>query len=214
MSSRRNCYDILGLKRNVSADNIRRAYRQLSALFEPGNATLCGLYDEVDARALLGEIRHAYRVLMDPAARREHDAELFPAAMTVDMSVDRAVDDFPVTDEAPDLATPIPHDGHRVSGELVAMDGEQGQRPGDLIRVARVKMGMSLEEIEERTRIAIFTLRCLENDAYADLPPMIYVRGFLQQICVLLRFDGNDVVAEYVRRYGAYCRRRDEGIGG
>ena len=212
MSTRRNCYHILNLKRSASADSIRRAYRQLSTLFEPGNATLCGLYDEVDARALLGEIRHAYRVLMDPAARREHDADLFPPGLTVDMSVDRGVDDFPPTDLDPESPGASAHDTPVVDG-LVSVTQENGHSPGHVIRAARIKMGMTLEDIEERTRIAMFTLRCLENDTYADLPPMIYVRGFLQQICTLLRFDGADVIAEYVRRYGAYCRQRDEGIG-
>ena len=64
--AKRNCYDILGVARDASTETIRRAYVQLTALFEPDNPTLYGLYDEADSRALLGNIRHAYRVLSEP----------------------------------------------------------------------------------------------------------------------------------------------------
>tara|TARA_B100001093_G_C26774817_1_gene991854 strand:- start:257 stop:868 length:612 start_codon:yes stop_codon:yes gene_type:complete len=202
MTNRRNCYEILGLERGSGIDSIRRAYRRLSTLFEPGNVTLCGLYDEADLRALLGEVRHAYRVLMDPAARREHDAYLFPPGMTVDMSVDYPVDDFPMTDEADDFD----------AGSAKLGFGSEPTSPGRVLKQARIKMGMSLEEIEERTKIAIFTLRCIEDEAYSDLPPMVYLKGFLQQVGRLLRLESPAVLDEYIERYAAFCKQREDGF--
>jgi len=202
MKNRRNCYEILGLARGTSVDSIRRSYRRLSHLFEPGNPTLCGLYDEADARALLAEVRHAYRVLMDPTARREHDNFLYPAAMTAEMSIDAQEDDFPLTDVDPgedctDLALPE-------GGEIT---------PGRQIKTARQRMGLTLEDIAERTKIAIFTLRCLEDEHYGDLPPTVYVRGFLQQVCALLRFDDQATQDEFLRRYTAFQKQKEDGFG-
>ena len=196
MTKRRNCYETLGLERGSGVDSIRRAYRRLSTLFEPGNVTLCGLYNEAELRALLGEVRHAYRVLMDPAARREHDSYLFPKGMTVDMSVDYPVDDFPVRD---------------LDGDLDAATTEGEMTPGRAIKEARIRMGMSLEDIEERTKIAIFTLRCIESEAYSDLPPTVYLKAFLQQVVGLLKLSAQPVVEEYLTRYAALCQRREDG---
>lgn len=203
MKNRRNCYEILGLSRGTSVDSIRRSYRRLSQLFEPGNPTLCGLYDEADSRALLAEVRHAYRVLMDPTARREHDAFLYPAAMTAEMSIDTPDDDFPLTDVEPSEI-----------GTELALPEDQDVTPGRRIKTARQRMGLTLEDIAERTKIAIFTLRCIEEEHYSDLPPTVYVRGFLQQVCALLRFDDQSTQEEFLRRYTAFQKQKENGFGG
>ncbi len=200
MNTRRNCYEILGVDRRASGERIRRAYRSLSALYEPGNPTLYGLYDEVDAQAILAEIRHAYRVLMDPTARNEHDRMIFPAPMTAEMSVDEDSpdDDFPVPDMHPDEPT---------TALMLSIDAEAG--PGMRFRSAREAMGLQIDDIAERTKIPSFTLQCLESEGYGDLPPLIYVKGFLNQVSSLLRLDDDSVVDEYIRRYSAYLKSRD-----
>ena len=198
MNTRRNCYDILGVDRRASGERIRRAYRALSVLYETGNPTLCGLYDEVDAQALLAEVRHAYRVLMDPTARNEHDRMIFPAPMTAEMSVDQADDDFPI----PDVDPVEEH-----TALAVVLDEHAG--PGMMLQYARQKMGLQIDDIAERTKIPPFTLECLEAEGYGDLPPLIYVKGFLNQVVGLLRLDDESLVDEYVRRYSAYLKTRD-----
>ena len=198
MTMRRNCYEILGIERRASAERIRRAYRALSALYEPGNPTLCGLYDEVDAQAILAEVRHAYRVLMDPTARNEHDRMIFPAPMTAEMSVDQPDDDFPLPDLEPIEET-----------RALALALDENAGPGMVLRYARESMGLQIEDIAERTKIPSFTLQCLEAEGYGDLPPLIYVKGFLHQIVTLLRLDDERLVDEYVRRYSAYINARN-----
>ncbi len=209
MSVKRNCYEILGIERGASVETVRRAYRRLSTLFEPGNPTLHGLYDEADAGALLAEVRHAYRVLTDPSARQEHDAYLFPDEMRVYTSVELEVDDDP-SDQAPldaapvDMVVPVPD----VATDLVPVEETTGG-PGRRLKVVRQRLGLSLEDIADRTKIATFTLKCIEDESFRDLPATIYVRGFLRQIGAILRLENESVIDEYLAAYEAWRKARD-----
>lgn len=209
MSAKRNCYEILGVERRASVEMIRRAYRRLSAAFEPGNPTLHGLYDEADAGALLAEIRHAYRVLIDPAARHEHDAYLYPEMMAVYTSVDIQVDDNPV-DQAPMDAAPI-IDTTRQEDSVVdpLAPLPESLSPGRRLKMLRQRLGLALEDIADRTKIATFTLKCIEDESFRDLPAPIYIRGFLRQIGSILRLEDDAVIDEYLDAYGAWVRSKD-----
>jgi flagellar biosynthesis protein FlhG len=205
MSTKRNCYEILGVERGASIETVRRAYRRLSTLFEPGNPTLHGLYDEADSGALLAEVRHAYRVLTDPSARQEHDAFLFPDSMRVYTSVELEVDDDPA-DQAPIDATPIED---TIDGEALSTPVATGG-PGRRLKMIRQRLGLSLEDIADRTKIATFTLKCIEDESFRDLPAAIYVRGFLKQIGQILRLENDPLVDEFLDAYDAWRDAKEQ----
>ncbi|MBA2383977.1 MAG: DnaJ domain-containing protein, partial [Actinobacteria bacterium] len=64
----RNLYETLGVAKNASADEIKKAYRKLARTHHPdangGNA---------DAEARFKEIQGAYDVLSDPEKRKAYD---------------------------------------------------------------------------------------------------------------------------------------------
>jgi len=68
---------------------------------------------------------------------------------------------------------------------------------GELLQHAREAKGLSLEEVSARTRIALPTLRHLENDRFGELPAEAYVKGFLRSYGGFLSLD----VAMLLRRY-------------
>jgi curved DNA-binding protein CbpA len=60
-------YEILGVARDATADDIHRAYRRLARRYHPDvNA-------EADARSRFDEVSTAYEVLHDPARRSSYD---------------------------------------------------------------------------------------------------------------------------------------------
>lgn len=62
-------YAVLGVARDATADQVKKAYRQLARKFHPDvNKT-------PEAARRMSEINEAYAVLSDPARRAEHDAE-------------------------------------------------------------------------------------------------------------------------------------------
>ncbi len=66
--SKRDYYEVLGIQRNASADDIKKSYRKLAMQFHPdrnpGNA---------EAESKFKEAAEAYEVLRDPDKRRRYD---------------------------------------------------------------------------------------------------------------------------------------------
>lgn len=52
------------------------------------------------------------------------------------------------------------------------------ERPGESLRAARERMGLSLAEIAARTRVPLRHLGAIEDDNYAGLPSPTYAAGF------------------------------------
>ena len=67
MSTKRDYYDILGVNRNASPEDIKRAYRRLVKQFHPD------IYKGDDANEKIKEINEAYEVLSDADKRGTYD---------------------------------------------------------------------------------------------------------------------------------------------
>jgi curved DNA-binding protein CbpA len=77
----------------------------------------------------------------------------------------------------------------------VASDAEFN---GELLRQLREAKGLTLQKLAERTRIATRHLENIEADRYAELPAMVYLRGFLMSIARELGVDGLRVTKSYL----------------
>ncbi|SEH49061.1 MULTISPECIES: DnaJ C-terminal domain-containing protein [Atopobiaceae] len=67
MADKRNYYDVLGVKRDANADEIKRAFRKLAAKYHP---------DAGGDERKFKEVSEAYTTLSDPQKRREYDQML------------------------------------------------------------------------------------------------------------------------------------------
>jgi len=68
---------------------------------------------------------------------------------------------------------------------------------GETLREARDAKGLSLEQVEEATRIRTVYLRALEEEDHGRLPPPVYVRGFLKNYAQYLGLDPQHVLTLY-----------------
>lgn len=67
-AQKRDYYDVLGVDRQATRDQIKQAYRQLALQYHPDRNAA------PDAAAKFREIAEAYAVLSDEAKRKEYDA--------------------------------------------------------------------------------------------------------------------------------------------
>lgn len=75
---------------------------------------------------------------------------------------------------------------------------------GQILRNAREKKGLSIEELEASTRIVAKFIKALENEEFDALPGEIYVKGFIKNLSDKLSLDAEMVLERYnLQRNGA-----------
>jgi cytoskeleton protein RodZ len=71
---------------------------------------------------------------------------------------------------------------------------------GQLLQETREQKGVSLEQVEEATRIRQKFIKALEEENYTALPAEAYVKGFLRNYALYLGLDPEEVLALYEGR--------------
>ena len=66
-----------------------------------------------------------------------------------------------------------------------------------VLREAREAMGLTLEEVAQRTYIKLPYLQALEDGCLEALPAPVYTSGYIRQVAKLLGLDGSALVSLY-----------------
>ena len=67
---------------------------------------------------------------------------------------------------------------------------------GARLKKIRFEKGISLEEVQKKTKIHLNILKAIEGDSLTNLSP-VYLKGFLKIYCKFLGLDPKDYVADY-----------------
>lgn len=73
--------------------------------------------------------------------------------------------------------------------------GELGAR----LREAREELGLTLDDVEDRTRIRRAFIEALEEERFNDLPGDVYARGFIRNYASLLGLNAEELLQAYRR---------------
>ena len=190
-------YAVLDIARDASAEEVARAYQIARATYEPGSNAAYSLLTDEESAEWLRRVDDAYAVLGDEQRRREYDARLRAADIT-----DPRPDARPRLEPARAPAPMRPPVEPSVSLEEIE-EPEDGIYDGEVLRRARMRLGIELEEIAHITKIGLSYLRFIEGNRYDALPPNVYLRGFLREIARCLRLDAKAVVETYMRKKDA-----------
>jgi flagellar biosynthesis protein FlhG len=183
---RTTLYDVLGVSRGASDEEVRRAYKRQREIYTMGSLPLVSLIDEQQVRAELARIQEAYDTILDPVRRRAYNLSTFP----------ESEDD---ADPRPSRPSVTP-DQLMLQAELAREVHAETDFTGELLRKVRESHGVDLAEISARTKITVAHLSALEDERFDQLPAEVYVRGFVQQFARQLKLDPSQVVKTYMRR--------------
>lgn len=73
---------------------------------------------------------------------------------------------------------------------------------GAVLKASREEQGISLGDMEARSRLSVAQLKALEEEDMSHLPEPVYVRAFIRSVAQVLRIDPTPLLADYSNRYG------------
>ena len=85
-------------------------------------------------------------------------------------------------------------------GVVAGVGGFGGLFRGTFEGYDRPLLVSSIDGIGTKTKIAATHLRAIEQDAFHELPALVYTRGFVQELAKCLRLDPPQVARTYLKR--------------
>ncbi len=176
-------YEVLEVPRSASPAEIERAYRLALETWGEDSMAAYPVVPEVEAAALRERAQAAYRVLADDRSRRAYDASTAAE---------------PACEPAALPPPALPDSRHEPFEEE---EDEGSEWSGARLRRVRLRRGLELEEVASVTKINPTYLHCIEEECYPELPPRVYLRGFVAAFATCIGLEGSRVAAGYLDRY-------------
>ena len=211
-------YDLLGVARSASKEEIEHAYRTAAAMYGPGSFASYSLLREGEREETFGKIEEAFRTLSDPEKRRSYNKSITDPALKL---VKRSKPEVEKPTKESNLPKSIwqrvhlPLRGRRAEDEAepkpetvesqeqsTPLVGQEYSLPtGQYLRHVRNAKGMSLKSISEATKIGVQYLEALEGDDYLKLPQGSYLTYIIAAYAKVLDLDSKSVVSDFKARY-------------
>jgi cytoskeleton protein RodZ len=86
---------------------------------------------------------------------------------------------------------------HHQSAVTTKDDTPRKQTPGEMLRTQRESAGLTLQAVSEALHLTVHYIKSLENDEYAKLPGLTFVKGYFRAYARYLRMDVDAVLANY-----------------
>jgi DnaJ-class molecular chaperone len=189
-----NHYEVLEVTRGAGAEEIERAYRVAHSTYSESSLALYSVFDEGDSEAISQRVEFAYQVLSDQSARAKYDEELGLDPEEPDFGSSGSSFDPEPEESLPPVSSTLDDLEDEVEEEGESLDGPR-------LRRARMRRGISLEDIAEITKVSARYLRYLEEEDFKELPAEVYVRGFLTAYVRAIGLDPNRAVPDFMARY-------------
>jgi molecular chaperone DnaJ len=141
----RDYYELLGLERSATSDDVKKAYRKLAFKYHPDRNP-----DDPDAEERFKEVTEAYEILRDPHKRAQYD-QFGHAAFQRGMGADFS--GFDISDALRVFMSAF--GGETIFGDIFGTGRRQPRSGPPRGEDLRVKVKLSLEEIAEGTKKSI-----------------------------------------------------------
>jgi flagellar biosynthesis protein FlhG len=159
---------------------VERAYRYHVSLYSDASVATYSLLDSGERQQARAQVQEAYDVLKDPLRRRAYDASQgIESVMGPPMSVQQHQSQAPAAPGTPPVTL-------------------EGPVTGAALRRVREGKGIPLEQIAVRSKIGLRYLQSIEADKHQDLPPRVYLRGFLLEYARALGLDAAPTADAYL----------------
>ena len=205
-----NYYEMLRVPANATFFELKQAYADALAIYGHDALATYSLFSEKERRAILESLETAFQTLTDTTRRATYNQSLVQAG---------ALDPSKLT--ANQAKKPVPlfentgiidnvHLNKKISKKISAASISQLSRDiaaadsisGHDLKKLREKIGVSLDEIYEATRISISTVKAIEGNDFENLPSTLYLKNFLRAYASLVKLEPQMVIDGYLKHAG------------
>lgn len=200
-------YDILNIPANSSFIEIKRAYRDVLAIYNDDSLATYSLFASDERDNILGTIEEAFSTLIDEDKRATYDGMIVSSGQ-VDVSIL----------SRKDKKKPIPlfHANNltkednlvgwvkrkhiekkvkKLSENMLSKDLISGNDLEEL----RKAIGIEISDIHVVTKVSISVLKAIENNQFEDLPSGFYLKNFLKSYSEILQIDSQKIIDGYLK---------------
>lgn len=206
-------YEVLELKTDATPQEVREAYLRIKHAFSKDSLATYSLISREEGEALLQRIEEAYAVLSHTERRRAYDREWHETralggaeAQGQSFTDSVAVEDLliaPPTEDpfaAPQQVATPRREAVGMEVEILSSIAKETEWRGTFLQAVRKSRNISIEELSEFAKVSKTYLRAIEDEDFKKLPAIVFVRGFLVQICKKLKLPEDQVVPAYLAR--------------
>jgi len=205
-----NYYEMLRVPANASLFELKQAYADSLAIYGHDSLATYSLFSEEERRRILKTLETAFRTLTDAARRTAYDQSLVQAGALDPSTLAANQPKKPVPLFDPPGTTGKAHLKRKISKKLSDASINQLSRDiaaadaisGRDLKKLREKIGVSLEEIYEATRISISTIKAIEDNDFENLPSALYLKNFLRAYASLVKLEPQMVIDGYLKHAG------------
>lgn len=210
-----NYYQILEISPSAPHHEVVAAYQKAKEAYSPNSPALYTMFTKEEAEEIRNMIEEAFRILSNPAKRKEYDSLLVGRSIQPSPSSSDLPDFAPavetvsvVSNSRPARQTGVVPDGfaksrlsvYEVKAEVDQEIANQKEFDGAFLRKVRQYKNINLDQLSKETRISRSYLTALESDEFTALPAPVFLRGFVIQVARMLGLDENLVANSYMAR--------------
>lgn len=185
-------YEILEVAPDATSREIQQSYERAKETYQNDSVAVYSLFSEKEMEKIQAVIEEAHRVLMDETSRRNYDQTHLSS---LNLKWPRS-EKIPETPESPmEKKTYLPF-------SEISVDLGEGPYRGKMLKQIREKMGVDLKTISMETRISLKILELIEEEKVGQLPPQVYLKGFLKGYAQCLGLDPKKVIEDYLNSLG------------
>jgi curved DNA-binding protein CbpA len=200
-TNRYNYYEILEVSSNAAQHEVTTAYERARNTYSGDNPAIYTIFSEHEARELLNLIEEAYAVLGNKTLRTIYDQRLLGSKSPVkELNYESILNASKAM--LPEIKTHGPaKPEYKQNEEFERQIKEATDWDGALLKKVREYKCISVERMSERTKINTWYLNAIETMDAANLPALVFVRGYVIQICRQLELNEKIVADSYMKLF-------------
>ncbi len=206
-------YEMLNVSTDASFADIRSAFREIQSIYDKESLSTYSLFSETERQDILDRLDQAYKTLMDRDKRAVYDQSLLGTGQLSETMLFKNKANTPIPIFDPRSSQRNEQANQRITRQVKEQTrGNEFRRLRDEIQAKKEISGKDLEslrlaanvellDIFELSRISIVILEAIEGNSKEQLPPKIYLKGFLKSYAEFLDLDPQLIISGYLADY-------------